>query len=136
MTDWINQIYHLTEPYLPLLVSLSLGMMLVSFILLPAIFVILPADYFVHRRSNITHPFLKLLWLILRNLLAFVLLVLGILMLFLPGQGLLTILVALFFADFPGKRKLEIQLIKRPAVYKSINWIRHKANKPALELPE
>ena len=37
----------------------------------------------------------------------------GILMLVLPGQGLLTILVGLMLSDYPGKFKLEKELLKQ-----------------------
>lgn len=135
MPDWLEQIYHLVQPWLPLLVSLSIAMLLVSFLLLPAICILLPADYFVTQKRLITQPLPRTLWWAVRNVLALIMLILGVLMLFLPGQGLLTLLAALLIADFPGKRKLEIHLVKRPAIYKSINWVRRKANKPLLLHP-
>ena len=56
----------------------------------------------------------------------------GILMLVLPGQGLLTILVGLMLSDYPGKFKLEKRIIKTNLVLKTINWYRTKSNIPPL----
>jgi hypothetical protein len=55
--------------------------------------------------------------------------VLGLLMLILPGQGLITMLIGLSLFPFPGKDKLEQNLLSRKLVRSSLNWIRIKANK-------
>ena len=57
-------------------------------------------------------------------------------MLFIPGQGLLTILMGLALLDFPGKRAAELRLIRYAPVNKSIDWIRRKSNKPPLRIPD
>jgi hypothetical protein len=72
------------------------------------------------------------LFLTVKNTLGGCLLVAGIFMLVLPGQGILTILAALALLDFPGKRKLEMSILHRPAVLKSINWLRRRAGREPL----
>ena len=57
------------------------------------------------------------------------LLICGLVMLILPGQGLLTMLMGLSLMPFPGKNKLEQTIIARKSVRYSLNWIRMKANK-------
>lgn len=57
------------------------------------------------------------------------LLVCGVVMLVLPGQGLITILIGLSLLPFPGKNKIEQNLLSRKSVRSSLNWIRIKANK-------
>jgi hypothetical protein len=57
------------------------------------------------------------------------LLVCGIVMLVLPGQGLITMLIGLSLIPFPGKNKVEQNLLSRKSVRSSLNWIRIKANK-------
>ena len=47
-------------------------------------------------------------------------------MLFLPGQGLLTMLLGILFIDFPGKHRLEKKLIQHPKILKAINALRVK----------
>ena len=58
------------------------------------------------------------------------LLMLGIVMLVLPGQGLITILIGLSLLPFPGKHRLEQYILARHSVRVSLNWIRDKAEKP------
>lgn len=58
------------------------------------------------------------------------LLLCGIAMLALPGQGIITILIGLSLIPFPGKHKLEQSLLSRQTVRSSLNWIRSKAKKP------
>lgn len=58
-----------------------------------------------------------------------VLLICGLAMLVLPGQGLITMLIGLSLLPFPGKNKIEQNLLSRESVRTSLNWIRIKANK-------
>lgn len=57
------------------------------------------------------------------------LLIFGILMLVLPGQGLITMIIGLSLLPFPGKDKMEKNLLSRKSVRSTLNWIRTKANK-------
>ncbi len=57
------------------------------------------------------------------------LLVCGVVMLVLPGQGLITMLIGLSLIPFPGKNKIEQNLLSRRSVRSSLNWIRIKAHK-------
>ncbi|MBA6417405.1 hypothetical protein H4J50_15435 [Colwellia sp. 6M3] len=50
-------------------------------------------------------------------------------MLVLPGQGLITMLIGLSLIPFPGKHKLEKNILARKSVRSSLNWIRTKAKK-------
>jgi len=67
-----------------------------------------------------------LVLLLLRNFFGALLLLAGIMMLFLPGQGILTILISLLLLSLPGKYKLLNYLIHKPAVQRSLDWIRKK----------
>ena len=73
--------------------------------------------------------------LVLRNLLGGVLLLLGVLMLILPGQGLLTIVAALAVMSFRSKRRLEQRLLARPHVLALINRLRKRSGHPPLLAP-
>jgi hypothetical protein len=90
----------------------------------------LPVDYLLSEPERV--PRAATLALVLRNLIGFVLLVLGAIMLVLPGQGLLTIIAALALMDFPGKRRLERRLMLRPRVFTAINRLRLRAGQPRL----
>ena len=119
--------------------SLSLGILIISGISVPIIIRRLPSDYFLGRGDqNVAygHPLLRLPFLIIRNLVGGILVAGGIIMLITPGQGLLTVVIGLLLMDFPGKRRLEICLIRIGPLNKGINWIRRRDNQPPLELPE
>lgn len=112
-----------------------------SLAVVPTLAVRIPADYFRADRRGKTpwgrrHPALRLAVLALKNALGVVLVLGGIVMLFLPGQGLLTIFLGVVLMDFPGKYRLERYLISRGPVLKGINWIRCKAGVPELECGE
>jgi hypothetical protein len=68
----------------------------------------------------------------IKNLLGIIFLCAGFLMLFLPGQGLLTLLVGLMIMNYPGKYALERWLIQRPFVLPAVNWLRAKYDHPPL----
>jgi hypothetical protein len=78
---------------------------------------------------------LRLAFLALKNLFGGVLVLAGVAMLVLPGQGILTILVGLMFLDFPGKFALERRLARQPPVLRAINWIRARGGRKPLEMP-
>jgi hypothetical protein len=81
-------------------------------------------------------PIFRLIVKILKTFLGLVLLIAGIAMLILPGQGLLTIAVAISFLEFPGKRKLLSAIVRRGGVMNTLNTIRRKAGKEPLLSPE
>jgi hypothetical protein len=66
---------------------------------------------------------------IVKVMIGIVLIVSGIVMLVLPGQGIITLLIGLSLVPFPGKNKVEKNLLARKSVQHSLNWIRVKANK-------
>ncbi|MCL2669491.1 MAG: hypothetical protein FWE89_02290 [Syntrophaceae bacterium] len=119
----------------------SAVMFFATLIALPWLLVIIPADYFTRagrrrRAEAIRHPVLRLLARIGRNLFGLILLLVGAVMLVLPGQGVLTILAGLVFLDFPGKWRIEYWIISRPSIRRSINWLRQRRGHPPLEREE
>jgi len=72
-------------------------------------------------------PVLFILNKFVKNIIGVLLILAGIAMLVLPGQGVLTILIGLGITDFPGKYKLERKLVSNQAVFKSLNWMRKRA---------
>ncbi|MGM0450971.1 MAG: PGPGW domain-containing protein [Pseudomonadota bacterium] len=116
----------------------SLFMFVATLVAVPIIVVRIPADYFTRPERGTRlilkrHPVMGLFVLVLKNLLGLILLVAGIAMLVLPGQGLLTIVIALTLLNFPGKYHLERWVVSRPLVFRSINWIRRRRRVPELE---
>ena len=136
MFDWLRGY----ETMLWWLGALSIVMFVASLVALPLIVVRIPADYFARdprsgsrRSGQSTGP--HLLGRLGKNLLGIVLVLAGVGMLVLPGQGILTILIGLMLMDFPGKRALEQRLVQQPSVLRAINWMRAKAHRPPLEIP-
>jgi hypothetical protein len=105
-------------------------------IVVAGVLVGLPSDYFSTQRrplESLSHkPVLRIALLIVKNLLGTILLIAGVAMLMLPGQGLLTIIVGVALLDFPGKFQLQRWLITRPKMKRTINWLRRRAGRAAL----
>ena len=114
----------------------SLLMLVISAVLIPFLIVRLPVDFYVednHRQRLFQDwPVLRIIFLVVKNTLGATLLIAGIMMLVLPGQGILTILAALALLNFPGKRSLEMRILHQPVVLKSINWLRLRAGREPL----
>jgi hypothetical protein len=109
-----------------------------SLIAIPMILVRLPADYFDTRTPRHWmkdhHPALRLMGLVAKNVVGIVFLLAGFAMLFLPGQGVLTMLIGISLMDFPGKRALEARMVGQPTLLGVINSMRQKFGKPPLTL--
>jgi hypothetical protein len=118
------------------LTVLSIVFFVGSLIAIPFILVRLPADFFDIRVPRPWmkdhHPILRLIGHIVKNVAGAIFVFAGFLMLFLPGQGILTMLIGISMLDFPGKRKLEARMIGQPAVLNAINGMREKFGKPPL----
>lgn len=107
-----------------------------TLIAIPLILVRLPSNYFdsdyPHSWMRNHHPVLRMLGHLIKNILGAIFLLAGFAMLFLPGQGLLTMLIGISLMDFPGKRELERKLIGQPTVLSTINKMREKFGTPPL----
>ncbi len=116
----------------------SLVSFVLTLVLVPVLLIGLPADHFcrdgeqaAHRR----HPLLHALLVFSRNAAGIMLLGLGVVLLVLPGQGLLTMLLGLVLMDFPGKRGLERRLLRQPRVLQPLNRLRRRFGRAPLRLP-
>lgn len=110
-----------------------------SLALIPWIICRLEANHFLHLHAHAhsnKHPLAFVHLRLLRYLLGAILLVAGVLMLFLPGQGLLTMILGLSLLDFPGKQQAVDKLLQIPSIQKALNWIRTKGRKNTFHYPE
>jgi hypothetical protein len=122
------------------LFAASVVLLVLSPVVVGWIVVRLPVDYFVGERRESAayfsnHPVLRPVIRVGKNLLGALLVVAGVLMLFVPGQGLLTIVMGVLLLDFPGKFRLERWLVTRRAVWRPINWLRKRAGREAFRRP-
>ena len=107
--------------------TISFVAFIASLLMMPWVLVRLPADYFLvnDSASLVTRRSIKqLLVFALKNIVGVLLLVLGILMLFLPGPGLLAILIGLVLTNLPGKKRLIAKLLQTPTILVPINRLR------------
>ncbi|MGS2723219.1 PGPGW domain-containing protein [Porticoccus sp. GXU_MW_L64] len=134
---------HYLQQHQDLLVWLGVASLLtfvVSLLSLPWLVSRIPEDYFLPKKRQPSQwkeqrPLTRSLLLIGKNCLGAVLLMGGVLMLFLPGQGLLTIAMGLLLMDYPGKFRLERRIATMPAIFNGLNWLRAKAKHPPLRSP-
>ena len=137
MLDWIR-----IEPWLAGWIFLaSLLMFLGSLVAIPVLVTRMRSDYFMSRRPPEEswmgqHSAARIAFYVAKNLLGLILLLAGIAMLVLPGQGILTILVGITLLNFPGKRRLELRIVRQRRVLRAINWMRARAKRPSLILPK
>ncbi|MDX2435441.1 MAG: PGPGW domain-containing protein [Acidobacteriota bacterium] len=134
---WMREYQSLLE----WLAGLSLLMFAVTLVVFPLVIIFLPEDYFVRdqrdpARETRRHPAVWLTLTILKNILGLVLVLAGIAMLVLPGQGLLTVLLGVTLVNFPGKYALERRIVSRPSVARALNRIREAAGRNRLKLPD
>jgi hypothetical protein len=139
----MNDLFATVQQWIPVDVLYGLALasaigFIGSLIAIPLILVRLPADYFDTRTPRHWmkdhHPVLRLLGVIVKNVVGVVFVLAGFAMLFLPGQGLLTILIGVSLMDFPKKRVLEAKMVGQPTLLGVINSMRHKFGKPPLTM--
>jgi hypothetical protein len=106
----------------------------------PYVLTRLPADYFSRAESSDRGlagrnrgPWRAAL-VVVKNIVGAILLVLGIAMFVLPGQGVLTVIVALGLLDFPGKHRLQRRLVSSAPILRTVNALRSRAGRPPLEM--
>ena len=96
---------------------------------------LIPSDYFINRKESkfkLNYPVAWIVSVVIKNIFGYILIFGGILMLILPGQGLITIFVGLLLSNYPGKYSIEKRIIATPKILKSINWLRKRSNEPPL----
>jgi len=114
--------------------ALSVAMFVGSLFAVPWVIARAPEDYFsrddkAHRQSS------SLSMKVLKNLAGLVLAGAGVLMLILPGQGIVTLIVGLALLDVPGKHALLVRMAKRPSVMRGLNYVRKKRGREPFTAP-
>jgi len=137
MMEWLSQFWEsLTWSKIIIGMMLLILQVVVSYAAIIFVMIKLPADYFsstyAKNHSNDSRFLVRWGGVILKNLIGFVLVIVGIIMVVTPGPGGLTILLGLIMMDIPGKRPLEVKLIQKPAVLAAINKLRVRYDKPPL----
>jgi hypothetical protein len=119
-------------------IALGIGAFVLSASIGTAVLVWLPQDFFV--RSPAAHGFwhshraVRITLLVVKNLLGGMTFIAGAIMAipFVPGPGLLFMLIGIGLLDFPGKRALERRLLRVPRVLAGVNRLRARFGKPPI----
>jgi len=139
LQDFLSR-FEFWRPLLGSLAVISLFTFILSLALIPWIVGKLPQDCFLtlnrKQRSQKFPSIGHVLWIILRNTFGIILVFAGVIMLFLPGQGLLTILLGALLISFPGKLKLIGSLVRLPKIQHGMDWLRKKRGKPPFTWPK
>jgi len=121
--------------------TLSLVAFFLTLILVPVLVVHIPPDYFLRKKRKLAnlqgrYTLIRLTGIVVKNIFGIVFVLAGLAMLILPGQGIITILIGVMMLNFPGKLALEKRIVQQPTVVRAINWMRAKASKPVLQIPQ
>ena len=101
--------------------SVSLFIFLFSLVSMRWLAGLIPSDYFINKEESSFKKknfFLWCLVLLIKNTIGYSLIIGGIMMLVLPGQGLFTIIIGLMLSNYPGKYYIEKRFIEIPAIFK------------------
>ena len=133
--DWLRS----HEDIMQQLGTLSLILLLFTVVVLPIAVAKLPQDYFEKEKrepasSKRKHPLLWVIISLLKNLIGLFMILAGLVMLILPGQGTVAILVGVALTNFPGKYKLQRRIASQPAVLKTLNKIREIAGEQPFQM--
>lgn len=135
--DWLAVYHQENAQALRFILIGSVIGVLATLLLTPLVASKIPSDYFSDEQRKPYAPkniFLYLLYKIIKNILGVLLLLLGIILLFTPGQGLLSILLASLLLDYPGKFRFQRFLIQKKPVLDGLNWLRKIAGVGPLEI--
>ena len=108
----INSLLELLSSYRNLIVwfgSVSIFIFIFSLLSIKWLVGLIPVDYFINKapsKTKLTNPILWYLITIIKNIIGYSLILGGIMMLVLPGQGVFTIVIGLMLSNYPGKYKL------------------------------
>jgi len=134
----------LNSDYIFLIILLTTSVSIIYFIIITYIITQMDSRYFIRIKASVNDVNKNQPLTLMRHavnhtvfymvkaaeiILGVILILCGIAMLVLPGQGIITLLIGLSLVPFPGKNKLEQNLLARKSVQSTLNWIRVKANK-------
>lgn len=122
------------------MIALVLAIPVVSFLAGVVVTLALPPDYFVRKRPAVSklRPPVRVALLVARNFVGGLMFLAGLVMAvpLVPGPGVLFMLIGVGLVDFPGKRALELKLIRQRHVLRSVNGFRARFGRAPLQTSE
>jgi hypothetical protein len=119
----------------PLAISLAVASVLMfvgSLLAVPWIIARAPRDFFTREAPPASGSIVRKVF---KNLFGLVLAGAGVAMLFLPGQGVLALIVGIALLDIPGKHALLVKAAKRPSVMRALNYVRKRSKREPFDEP-
>ena len=113
----------------------SVFLLFLSLFLLKYVILRLPEDYFI-TASSISKSPQKIIVRVAKNAVGFLLTICGIILLFTPGQGMITILIGLCLIDLAIVNQFKKKIINNSQVQKALNWIRTKKSVKPFNFPK
>jgi len=113
----------------------SVFLFFLSLFLLRYVILRLPEDYFIKASSLSKNP-QKIIVRVAKNAVGFLLTICGIILLFTPGQGMITILIGLCLIDLAIVNQFKKKIINNGKVQKALNWIRTKKSVKPFNFPK
>ena len=137
--EWFSDLWNsLTLGRVIVGLAIFFGSIILNIVVIGVVFVKVPPHYFSSHYEDDFLPNARWItrWgaVIGKNLAGVAMILIGIVQLVGPGQGILSILTGLILLDIPGKRPLEARIIKRPAILAAVNKLRAKYDRPPLEI--
>lgn len=138
----VDQIRHWLVSYRtassPVVVGLALAIPVLSFLAGLVVILALPPNYFVRPKPQAlvlqNRRVFRLTLLAAKNVAGSLIFLVGLVMALplVPGPGVLFMLIGLGLIDFPGKRALELRLLRQRHVLSSVNKVRVRFGKRPL----
>ncbi len=108
----------------------SVTVFVASALAIPVALVRMPSDYFVRPRVK---P--RLAVQVMRNIVGGFFVLIGVMMLVLPGQGVLTMLLGVAMLEIPLRDRLIRTMLGNARVRAAVDRLRHRAGQPSLVVP-
>ena len=132
--DWISDNYRVIQ-WVGLV---SVLLFFLSLFILRYVIVRLPDDYFVidsPASNKHSGNLIDLALRVAKNLFGFLLIICGIILLVIPGQGLVTIVLGAWIIDLPWIIKIKRKFVYSRLVKRALNWIRSKNGVSLFKFP-
>ena len=132
--DWISDNYRVIQ-WIGLV---SVLLFFLSLFILRCVIVRLPDDYFVidsPASNKHSGNLIDLALRVAKNLFGFLLIICGIILLVIPGQGLVTIVLGAWIIDLPWIIKIKRKFVYSRLVKGALNWIRSKNGVSLFKFP-
>ncbi len=132
--------FGLSRTEIAIAVATFVGSTLVSTGIVAWFLVGIRPDYFVADTRGVARKFssptVRALFAAGKNLLGGLLVIVGLLLSLpgVPGQGLLTIFVGIVLMDIPGKRRIELAIVRRNAIRRNIDRLRKRFGRAPLQI--